>query len=138
MEKFEIKLYNMDKPNKNGRYYSKEAIEKALQRLDTNPLFLFDSMPDTFEQNCDLRKIIGRCADIRWEDSNRILCQTFEIFDVVKFEKLVADDNFPCLFGTGEVQFDNNGIGHVQNLTIDGFGLAKSCAWNTSIKQRKE
>ena len=42
MEKFKVKLLNMDKPNRNGRYYSKEVIDEALKNASHNPLLLLD------------------------------------------------------------------------------------------------
>ena len=131
MEKFKVKLLNMDKPNRNGRYYSKEVIDEALKNASHNPLLLLDRLPNLtdFEQGVDLSRVIGKCVESCWEDNDKTLTHTFEISNP-EFLK----DNYPCFFGKGEASYDSEqNITIIEDFKLYGFGLAASSAWDMKI-----
>ena len=130
MEKFEVKLYGIGKPNANGRVYTKEVIDKALENLEGKPIFLFDSMPYDFEARASSDRVIGRCIDANWEDDSTLV-QTFEVNKEHLHQALKV-----APFGAGELVYDGGDSTYlVKNLKINGFALSESCAWRSSIKK---
>ena len=130
MEKLEITLYNIGKPNANRRVYTKEVIDKALEKLEEQPLFLFDSMPINFEAKASAEHVIGRCIESRWEDDSTLV-HTFKINkDYFNSELKVVP------FGSGTLAYNkDDGTYLVEDLKINGFALSKSCAWRSSVKK---
>lgn len=131
MEKVKVKLLNMDKPNRNGRYYSKGVIDEALKNASHNPLLLLDRLPNLtdFEQGVDLSRVIGKCVESKWEDNDKTLTHTFEISNP-EFLK----DRYPCFFGKGEASYDTEQkITIIEDFNMYGFGLAASSAWDMKI-----
>ena len=130
METFEVKLYNIGKPNANGRVYTKEVIDKALENLDGKPIFLFDNMPYDFESRTSLDHVIGRCIGTRWEDDSTLV-QTFKINKAYFNPELKV-----APFGTGNLTYKSSDDAYlVEDLKINGFALSDSCAWRSSIKK---
>lgn len=124
----EVIYNNIDKPNKNERFYSREVIDNALREYCEKPLYLLNELPsykDDPLQLIDLEKIIGVGIKSEWLDESTIK-HTFKITkDDVKLDNL-----YPCMFGQGIL----NSEGVVENFELHGFALSDTCAFDTEVK----
>lgn len=123
----EVIYNNINKPNKNNHYYSREAIDNALREYCEKPLYLLNELPSYKEdplQLIDSKKVIGVGVKSEWLDESTIK-HTFKITkDDVKL-----DNMYPCMFGQGDL---NNDV--VENFELHGFALSDTCAFDTEVK----
>ena len=70
MKLLKATMFNMDKPNKNNRYYSREAIDNGSNKFCEGYLYLYDRMPTNKENTLPLENIIGMCLETYWSNND--------------------------------------------------------------------
>jgi hypothetical protein len=138
MKALEVINYGLNKPNKNGHYYSREILDNALKNAK-KPLYLYNRMPGK-EYPPSLENIIGIYVKSEWQD-NSTLKHTFQIMD----KDISLKNLYPCMFGFGGLsnkpwEQDSLEIDTyvVDEFTLHGFGLSDTCAWECSMKVVQE
>ena len=130
--KIKATCFNIDKPNANYRYYSKDVLDEALSEFcQDKPLYLLSEMPKN--KGIDMTKVIGTGVKSEWSEDNTRLIHTFKLRDDINLE-----NKYPCFFGVGNLTSELNGVYIVEDLKIQGFALCDSCAWETKVEIVKE
>lgn len=120
---------NMDKPNKNNRYYSREVIDDGSSKFCEEYLYLYDRMPSNKENILPVENIIGTCLETYWSDNDTQLLNVFQLREDktkdIDFTKL-----YPAMFGTGNM----NAEGNITEFDLQGYGLCENPAYETKVE----
>ena len=123
--KFHFTIIDLDKVNKNGRVYSKEAIEsafadpvfKAVNDDKMLPILYHDDVTDTVVGYCSL---VNKYPDIEGEGL---------IINHDKIKTLV-ENGYPCLQGICDMVNEN---GYIEGYEISAISICDSTAHNCSF-----
>ena len=129
MKLLKATMFNMDKPNKNNRYYSREVIDNGSNKFCEGCFYLYDRMPTNKENTLPLENIIGICLETYWSNNDSQLVNVFQLLENriegVDFTKL-----YPVMFGTGNMNAD----GAVTEFNLQGYGLCNNPAYETKVE----
>ena len=98
-------MFNMDKPNKNGRYYSREVIYDGSIKFCEEYLYLYDRMPTNEENTLPPENIIGNCLETYWSNNDSQLLNVFQLRED-KTKDIDFTKMYPAMFGTGNMNTD--------------------------------
>lgn len=122
-------ILNIDKPNKNGRTYSRDILEAGSVKYCEEPLFLFDRMPLEHETKPSCENIVGVCLEEHWQNNNTQLMSAFHLIED-KINNIDLTKVYPAMFGTGNMDADGN----ITEFNLQGYGLCENPAYETKIE----
>lgn len=125
-------ILNVDKKNKNERYFSKQVLDDAMVEFCDKPLYLLNELPsykDNPLQLIDLEKVIGVGVKSEWLDNNTKLTHTFKLYEN-KVKDIDFTNMYPAMFGTGNMDADGN----ITEFNLQGYGLCENPAYETRIE----
>ena len=125
-------ILNIDKKNKNERYFSKQVLDDAMVEFCEKPLYLLNELPsykDNPLQLIDLEKVIGVGVKSEWSDNNTKLTHTFKLYED-KVKDIDFTKVYPAMYGNGNLDEDGN----VSNFNLLGFGLCEDPSYKTKIE----
>lgn len=122
-------MFNMDKPNKNNRYYSREVIDDGSVKFCEEYLYLYDRMPTNEENTLPPENIIGNCLEMYWSNNDSQLLNVFQLVED-RIEDIDFTKLYPAMFGTGNINVEGN----VTEFNLQGFGLCENPAYETKIE----
>ena len=121
--------YNMDKPNKNNRYYSREVIDNGSNKFCEEYLYLYDRMPTNKENILPPENIVGTCLEMYWSNNDSQLLNVFQLRED-KTKDIDFTKMYPAMFGTGNMNTDGN----VTEFNLQGYDLCENPAYETKIE----
>ena len=121
--------YNMDKPNKNGRYYSREIIDNGSNRFCEEYLYLYDRMPTNNENTLPFEQMIGNCLEMYWSNNDSQLLNVFQLVED-RIKDIDFTKMYPAMFGTGNMDVNGN----ITEFNLQGYGLCENPAYETKIE----
>ena len=121
--------YNMDKPNKNNRYYSREVIDNGSNKFCEEYLYLYDRMPLNKEYTLPSENIIGNCLEMYWSNNDSQLLNVFQLRED-KLKDIDFTKMYPAMFGTGNMNADGN----ITEFDLQGYGLCDNPAYETKME----
>lgn len=124
-------LFNIDKPDKNGNCFSKQALDDAMTAFCDKPLYLLKEIPELDPTNNAIKEedIIGVALESQWSDDDTKLTHTFKLYED-KIKDIDFSKVYPAMYGHGELVADK----HVIIFTLSGFGLCKEPAFDTEVR----
>ena len=129
MKLLKATYYNMDKPNKNGRYYSREIIDNGSNRFCEEYLYLYDRMPTNNENTLPFENIIGNCLEMYWSNNDSQLLNVFQLVED-RIKDIDFTKMYPAMFGTGNMDVNGN----ITEFNLQGYGLCENPAYETKIE----
>ena len=129
MKLLKATMFNMDKPNKNNRYYSREVIDNGSNKFCEGYLYLYDRMPTNKENTLPLENIIGTCLETYWLNNDSQLLNVFQLLEN-RIEGIDFTKLYPAMFGTGNMNVD----GTVTEFNLQGYGLCNNPAYETKVE----
>ena len=129
MKLLKATMFNMDKPNKNNRYYSREVIDNGSSKFCEEYLYLYDRMPTNEENTLPPENIIGTCLEMYWSNNDTQLLNVFQLRED-KTKDIDFTKMYPAMFGTGTMNADGN----ITEFNLEGFGLCENPAYETKIE----
>ena len=121
--------YNMDKPNKNVRYYNREVIDNGSTKFCEEYLYLYDRLPTNEENTLPPENIIGNCLETYWSDNDSKLLNVFKLRED-KTKDIDFTKMYPAMFGTGVMSVNGN----ITEFNLQGFGLCENPSYETKIE----
>lgn len=125
-----VAYHNVDKPNHNHRYFSKEVLDEALAKFCEESLYLVTKF-DINTGKIRPEDIVGKCIKSEWSENNSVLTHTFHVPDDKVF---LLRETYPCMFGIGECSITSLDAVNVDNFMLHGFSLCETCAWEADVK----
>lgn len=129
MKLLKATYYNMDKPNKNNRYYSRDVIDNGSNKFCEEYLYLYDRMPTNKENTLPFENIIGNCLEMYWSNNDTQLLNVFQLREDrikdIDFTKI-----YPAMFGTGTMDTS----GKITEFNLQGYGLCENPAYETKVE----
>lgn len=123
-------ILNIDKPDKNGNCFSKQALDDAMTTFCDKPLYLLKEIPElNISNSIKEEDIIGVALESRWSDDDTKLTHTFKLYED-KIKDIDFSKVYPAMYGRGELVADN----HVTTFTLYGFGLCKEPSFDTEVR----